>query len=247
MKLLVKNNYPLMATLFLLTLVQSSTAAAGPSVYQQAISNPQRTQTDLKYDDIRKPALILPFTNIKPADVVLELGAGGGYTTELLSRVVGESGKVFAHRLYKKQRLEANRLPNVVSLRDHSLFELHTVLKENKVKKGELDAIVIFFALHDIYLNSEMDDTVLNTFYSWLKPGGVLIVLDNAAAPDSGLSMTESLHRIGENLIKSDMKKAGFLMDGMTDVLRNKKDNRTKAWGEFKGKQDRFAIRFKKP
>ena len=214
--------------------------------YTKAISSPERLEGDLKMDHNRKPSIILPFSEVKAGDSVLELGAGGGYTTELLARVVGKSGKVFAHRIYNTKRLENNRLPNVVPLRDHSLFELSEVMRENNVKKESLDAIVIFFILHDIYLNNEINEGVFKTFSTYLKPDGVVVVLDNAADNDSGLSSTEALHRIGKNFVVKEFKNAGFVVDGTSDALTNKKDDHTKPWGDFKGEQDRFALRFKK-
>ena len=216
------------------------------SIYKMAISNPERPLADLAMDEIRKPADILPFSQVAPGDIIYEIGAGGGYTTELMARVVGDSGKVLVHRLFNSKRIENNRLPNVIQLRDHSLFELADVLAENKIDKNQLDAVIVFFILHDTYLNSEMDQSILSTIYSYLKPGGFLVVLDNAADHDSGLSSTKELHRIGENFVIKDIEKAGFVVDATTDVLRNNKDDHTRPWGEFKGLQDRFAIRFKK-
>ena len=130
-------------------------------IYDAAVNNPKRLKTDFAYDEKRKPLDILPFTQIKEGDKVLELGAGGGYTTELLSWLVGKSGKVYAHFLYNNKRLENNRLSNVISLREHSLNEHVQVLAENEIQYNKLDAIVIFFVLHDIYLNNEMSDELL--------------------------------------------------------------------------------------
>jgi len=237
------------ATILLLTLgfqISNAEVSSPNSEYEKAISNPARLKSDLKMDNKRKPSVILPFSKIKAGDSVLELGAGGGYTTELLARVVGKSGKVFAHRIYNTKRLENNRLPNIVPLRDHSLFEMSEVMKENNVEKESLDSIIIFFILHDIYLNKEIDESVFKAFATYLKPDGVVVVLDNAADDDSGLSSTEALHRIGKNFVINEFKNAGFVVDGTSDALANKKDDHTKPWGEFAGEQDRFAIRFKK-
>lgn len=217
------------------------------SLYESAINHSNRLQTDLKYDDKRKPAEVLPFTQINEGDTVLELGAGGGYTTELLSWTVGKSGKVLAHFLYNKERLKDNRLSNVITLRMHSLDEHQKVLEENDIPTNHFDAVVIFFVLHDIYLNNEMSDELLSTLYKHLKPGGKLIILDNAAKPDSGLTNIGDLHRIGENFVKAELSKAGFVFDTSIDTLRNKDDDHTKPWGDFKGLQDRFAFRFIKP
>ncbi len=119
-------------------------------------------------------------------------------------------------------------------------------MKENNVKKQSLDAIIIFFILHDIYLNNEIDKSVFEAFTTYLKPGGVVVVLDNSADDDSGLSSTEALHRIGKNFVIKEFKNSGFVVDGTSDALTNKNDDHTKPWGDFNGEQGRFAIRFKK-
>jgi len=144
-----------------------------------AIDHPQRSLSDKQKDRSRKPELILPFTQIKSGNKVLELGAGGGHTTELLARLVGADGKVYAHGL-SPSRVTSNRLPNVVSLRRHLLYQLGDVLGENGVKPNSLDTAILFFTLHDFYLNSRIDkQALLKTISTYLKPGGRLVLLDN--------------------------------------------------------------------
>lgn len=242
----IKKNSIFNAVLLLL-ICSFSSSASSDVLYANAVNHPDRTNSDLQYDENRKPLDILPFTQIQAGNKVLELGSGGGYTTELLSWLVGDSGKVYAHFLYNKERLKDKRLANVTALRQHSLNEHYKVLVENQINNNQLDAIVIFFVLHDIYLNNEMSDELLDTLFKALKPGGSLIILDNAAKADSGLANIEDLHRIGEQLVRTEIEKAGFVYDGSSDVLRNKADDHTKPWGDFKGAQDRFAYRFKKP
>jgi predicted methyltransferase len=48
---------------------------------------------------------------------------------------------------------------------------------------------------HDIYLNNEMSNELLSALYASLKPGGNLIILDNAAKPDSGPAGSGKLKR----------------------------------------------------
>jgi len=216
------------------------------SIYLNAINHPDRPAQDKIKDKTRKPELILPFTQIKPGDKVLELGAGGGHTTELLARLVGSQGKIYAHGL-SPNRTAFDRLANVVSLRKHLLYELPDVLTENNVKSGSLDAAVLFFTLHDYYLNSRIDKQgLLTNIYNLLKPGGHLVLLDNAADTGAGLSVNRKLHRIGEDFVTSELEKAGFAVDTRSDALRNPNDDHTKRWQEFSGLHDRFAIRFKK-
>ncbi|BDX08152.1 methyltransferase domain-containing protein [Planctobacterium marinum] len=221
--------------------------ASKSELYQSAIEHPERLASDLQYDEARKPLETLLFTQINEGDKVVELGAGGGYTTELLSWVVGTTGKVYAHFLYNQQRLAEERLANVVSLKQHHLSQHGKMLEELKVADGQLDGIVIFYILHDIYLNEEMNDDLFPTLLKALKPGGKLIILDNAAAIGSGLANIGDLHRIDENYVKQVVMVEGFELDAELQSLRNLADDHTKPWGDFKGQQDRFGLRFVKP
>ena len=247
MKITKKYTFAAMLVLSVSGLVSFTAGSEVGDVYLSAISHPDRFEGDSRHDEKRLPQAILPFTQINSGDLVLELGAGGGYTTELLSWTVGKSGKVYAHFLYNDERLKDNRLNNVVPLREHSLTAHQTVLAELQIEDNALDAIVIFFVLHDIYLNNEMSEDLLQALYKALKPGGKLVILDNAAKPESGLAHIGDLHRIGERFVKSEMSAAGFVFDASTDVLRNKSDDHTRPWGDFRGYQDRFAFRFIKP
>src|SRR5690349_17958952 len=69
--------------------------AAGAVVVSPAIAAvvaaPDRSSADRALDGGRHPAEMLAFFGIGPGMHVAELGAGGGYTTELLARTVGPS------------------------------------------------------------------------------------------------------------------------------------------------------------
>ena len=55
---------------------------------------PDRTAADRTNDLRRKPEQMLEFIGIRPGIVALDLSAAGGYTTELLARSIGPTGKV---------------------------------------------------------------------------------------------------------------------------------------------------------
>jgi predicted methyltransferase len=61
----------------------------------QILSSPDRTTADRTNDLRRKPAQMLSFIGIRPGIVALDLSAAGGYTTELLARSIGPTGKVY--------------------------------------------------------------------------------------------------------------------------------------------------------
>jgi hypothetical protein len=62
-----------------------------------------------------------------------------------------------------------------------------------------------------------------------LKPGGLFIVLDHAAAEGSGFARTDDLHRVDPAAVKAEVIAAGFEFVGESSVLRNSKDDHLSA------------------
>ncbi len=59
------------------------------------LASPDRSSADRTNDLRRKPEHLLAFFGIRPGMVALDLSAAGGYTTELLARASGPTGKVY--------------------------------------------------------------------------------------------------------------------------------------------------------
>jgi len=101
--------------------------------------------------------------------------------------------------------------------------------------------------LHNKSLNTPDMLAVNKALFAALKPGGVLIIEDHAAAPGSGTRDTETLHRIDPKQVKKEALAAGFKLVGESNLLRNSQDpHRTKAH-EMHDKTDRFLFKFRKP
>jgi len=219
--------------------------------YQAAVDDPGRPPSDREDDDRRKPVEVMRFAGIAPGDVVLEIGAGRGYTTELASRIVGETGKVYAHRL-DPDRLIGKRLPNVIPVPNEPA-DLGDRLQAAGLEPGSVDSILAFFSLHDYYLSEDNDMAkIYQTLRRFLKPGGDFVVMDNTARAGSGVEDTEDLHRIDPEFLKNDILAAGFELIAESDVLRNPDDDLSSSWFEDTDKrpagyQDRFAYKFRKP
>ena len=59
------------------------------------VASPDRAPADRINDVRRKPAEMLPFIGVRPGMVALDVSAARGYTTELIARAVGPTGKVY--------------------------------------------------------------------------------------------------------------------------------------------------------
>jgi hypothetical protein len=73
---------------------QASPALSSAQIIE-ILSSPDRTAADRTNDLRRKPEQMLGFIGIRPGIIALDLSAAGGYTTELLARSIGPTGKVY--------------------------------------------------------------------------------------------------------------------------------------------------------
>lgn len=232
-------------------------AADMPSIYSTAVNNSGRTERDRARDAGRKPAEVLEFFGIQPGMTVLDMFAGGGYYTELLSYVVGPEGTVVSHtnQAYAQfvgdeavQRYANSRLPNTEILMAEN--------NELQLPEAAFDAVLLILAYHDIYYVAPNDGwqkidgpKLLAELYRGMKPGAVLGVVDHFAEAGSPRETGGTLHRIDPAIVKAEMKMAGFKFDAASDILRNMDDDHllNMADPSVRGKTDRFVMRFVKP
>src|SRR5258706_4349813 len=73
---------------------QSSTQLSSEQI-ARIVASPDRSEADRINDQRRKPEQMLGFIGIRPGIVAVDISAAGGYTTELLARAIGPSGKVY--------------------------------------------------------------------------------------------------------------------------------------------------------
>jgi predicted methyltransferase len=221
----------------------SSIAADQPAGYQAAIASPVRTEDDRKGDAKRKPAEFLAFAQVKPGMKALDVASGGGATAALLTAAVGSKGEVWAQNAKPNPKLQ-ERVGNA------ALPNLHAIVADfnDPVPKGTppLDLVTINMSYHDI-ANTPADRAAMNKrLYEALKPGGTLVVIDNAARKGAGLSATKTLHRIDEDTVVDEVTKAGFKLDARSDYLHAPSDPREQPFFKMDAPDDKFALRFKK-
>ena len=226
-----------------------------PSPIDDILDNPDRTISDRAKDDLRKPTEVLTFFGVQPKMKVFDLFSGGGYYSEIVSRIVGEEGQVISHNnqaylnLVEKEltaRQKDNRLPNIQPL----ISEANDIT----IEPNSLDMVLMILTYHDLhYIDNgwQAIDTprLLTEVFKGLKPGGIVGVVDHVADLGSGLMAAQTLHRIDPNIVRAELEAAGFIFDGEIDVLHNEEDplNIPMFEKSIRGKTDRFVYRFKKP
>jgi predicted methyltransferase len=113
-------------------------------------------------------------------------------------------------------------------------------------------ADIVFTAqnYHDVHNVPNIDIAAFNmSVFDALKPGGVFVVVDHAAASGSGGRDTSTLHRIDPAAVKSEVQAAGFEFAGESKVLANAQDDHAAKVFDpaIRGKTDQFIFKFRKP
>src|SRR5262249_9560283 len=208
-------------------LVAVAAVAAAADSYQKIVDATDRSDDDKTTAAARQPADVLRFLEVKPGMKVADIGAGGGYTTELLARAVGPKGVVysqntqamidkFVHDTWDK-RLAKPANKNVVRL----VREFDDPLPP---EAKNLDLVVNAFVYHDtVYLGVDRDK-MNKPIFTALEPGGVYVILDHQTKEGSGTTETKTLHRIEDKAVIADMEKVGFKVGRRGDFMKNAAD-----------------------
>jgi predicted methyltransferase len=220
-----------------------------------AVTASDRSEADRALDAGRRPAELLAFAGIEPGMRVAELGAGGGYTTELLARAVGSRGVVYGQnspmileRFAEKpwsERLAKPVMKSVVRVDRDFDDPLPTDVRD-------LDVVLINLFYHDTVWMGVDRARMNRAVYAALRPGGAYVVVDHSGKLGSGTTETQTLHRIEESVVRKEVEAAGFRLATTADFLRNPEDRRDwsaspRTAGERRGTSDRFVLRFEKP
>jgi len=230
-------------------------ATKPPDAIRAAVDAPDRSEADRALDAGRKPAEVFEFFGIRPGMRVADLGAGMGYTSELLARIVGPKGVVYAQnnrfildRFAEKpwsERLKKPVMKNVVRV-DREFDD------PLPAEAHDLDAVVMILFYHDtVWLGT--DRAKMNAaIFKALKKGGTFAIVDHSAKAGDGTKVTQTLHRIEESALENEVEAAGFRLAKKSDLLRNPSDTRDwndspTAAGERRGTSDRFTLAFVKP
>ncbi len=211
-----------------------------------------RPDADLARDARDKPADVLAFFGVQPGMTVLDLFAGGGYYSELLGKAVGPDGHVILHNNAAylgfagkalDERMASGRLGTNVARLDAEIGSLG-------IAPGSVDMVLMVWTYHDLYYVTDgwklEPDSFFAEIRTLLKPGGVLAIVDHAAAEGSGQSPAQGLHRIDEAFARRDIEAYGFTFQAASDLLRNPEDDHSLSVFDpaIRGHTDRFVHRY---
>lgn len=212
--------------------------------YRAIVAAADRAAADREMDARRNPEQMLVFIEVRPGMRALDMGAGGGYTTELLARAVGPQGRVYAHNVRQRdtfdERVKKPVMQNVVKV-------IRPFDDPIPPDAKDLDVVTLILNYHDTVFMG-VDRTAMNRrIFAVLKPGGRYVLADHSAKTGEGTRVAQSLHRIEEATLRQEVEAAGFKLEAQGDFLRNPNDPRTAPYREMSARSDKFVLKFVKP
>ena len=223
-------------------------------------------------DGDRHPAGTLKFLGVQPDSRVVEIWPSGGWYTEVIAPFVAENGQFYGAHIPAdhenerfrrgveryKEKLAAN--PEVYgNAQVTAMFPGKMALAPEPV-----DLILSFRNVHN-WMSFGFVDEAFQAFYDALKPGGILGIVEHRGDPASEQDPKATSGYVTEEYTIMLAEKAGFVLDGSSDVNANPKDSHHHPEGVWTlpptlrlgdedrekyveiGESDRYTMRFRKP
>ena len=158
------------------------------------LERPQREQQE-------RTGKLIELLELKPTDYVADIGAGSGYFSFRMSKLVPR-GHVFAVDI--QPEMLAIIEDKIATGEGDNVTPVHGSIARPRLKENTIDVMLLVDAYHEFSLPQEMG---LSMFRS-LRPGGRLALVEYRAE-DSSIPIKE-LHKMTEAQAKREMAAAGF-------------------------------------
>ena len=148
-------------------------------------------------EEEERPGLLLQELKIKPGEVVADIGAGSGYYTRRLAKLVGEKGTVYAVDIQQEMLdLLTNKM---VELKIKNVKPILGTTIDPKLPKASVDMALMVDVYHEFDFPYEMVEAICKG----LKPGGRLVFVEfRKEDPNVPIKL---VHKMSEAQVKKEM------------------------------------------
>ena len=227
-----------------------------------------RSEKNRARDVYRHPKATLQFFGIRPDLKVIEITPGGGWYSEILAPLLKDNGSYTA--AVKKSGSEAGDggLRAKFAADPEHYGKAQILEYDPKAPSfgpaGKADLVLTFRNVHN-WVEDDSAAAMFKGFYTALRPGGVLGVVDHRAAEGAKLEDIKDSGYLPTAFVIKLATDAGFKLEAQSEVNANPKDSKdypkgvwtlppTLTLGEQDkakylaiGESDRMTLRFVKP
>lgn len=157
------------------------------------------------------PSKALAALELKAGMVVADIGAGSGYYTSRMAKLVGTSGRVFATDIQPgmlellNRRIQLEGLGNVTPVLGG--------MEDPKLPDAAIDLAIMV----DVYHELQNPQVFLQRLKPVFKPGGRLVLVE-FRKEDPKVPILE-VHKMSVAEVKQELEAEGFALDKVIDVL----------------------------
>jgi predicted methyltransferase len=198
----------------------SSVLAAVAPDFVAKLTAESRPLEDRVRDGARRPYHVMQVLGVDAGMTLLDVGAGGGWFTRVLSAATGPSGKVIAQfgpRALQRENGQAQKDLAAALGNTEAFFGNVSEIPANSV-----DAAVTALNMH--HMNAERALPYLREILGVLKPGGRAAIIDHVG---TAANENARLHRMLPADVKGWIEQAGFEIVAESDILRTTADDHT--------------------
>jgi predicted methyltransferase len=159
-----------------------------------------------------KPEVVLEAMRLKPGMTVAEIGAGTGFFSRRLAKVVGPAGKVYAEDIQPqmldllKQYAAKEGITNIIPVLGSDT--------DPKLPPHAVDRILLV----DVYHEFQKPEPMLSRIAESLAPGGLVILVEYRLEGDSAAHINIK-HRMSIEQVTAEWGRAGFLLVNRLETL----------------------------
>ena len=223
------------------TLAANSFAASEKKNLQsieQAVAGSWRSADAKARDSQRHPVDALAFWGLKPGMTILEIQPGGGWWTEILAPYARMTkGEFYATAANLddpavSEGARKGRADFAAKYADAAVYGHVNLLnfgrKSGPFPPDKFDFVLVARELHN-WKNDGVADKFLASIYAATKPGGVLAIEQHRAPATQEDSVFNGY--VTEQYVIDTATKAGFKLDGKSEINANPKDTKDHPFG----------------
>ncbi len=232
-------------------------AWAEPASVAAAVANSAaRSEANLKLDEDRKPGELLAFFGLERGARVIDMFGANRYWAEIMAPAVGPQGQVIVWQPTQFMNEKRKAEFDAFAAKQGNVALIVSPFEDPRIGAGQYDFMIMNLDYHDVYWqNAERKippmepDAWLKKLYAAMRPGATIGIVDHAGPSGDTRAIVEKTHRIDPAVVKADFQRAGFVLEGESDLLRNPADDHSLGVFDEKirGKTDRFVLKFRKP
>ena len=263
------------ACMVLLTACATTVPKGIDALLDQAIAGEQRSAANRLRDQYRHPRETLLFFGLRPEMTVVEIWPGGGWYSEIIGPVLRERGRYYLAQ-YAVENPQAPGWQREARARQEARVSEQSGIYGKPVftafgppghlaiaPAGSADLVLTFRNVHN-WSNQKSDGAAFQAFFTALKPGGILGVVEHRAKPGTPFERMIKTGYMTEAYVIGLAEKAGFRLVEKSAINANPLDTTDHPNGVWTlppirrgrldpekyaaiGESDRMTLKFLKP